>query len=364
MIRLRRPIRGPERRRLFWLLLALIVLVAVTTDQRHRAAHADDIVPAVLAADGDRTATTGDLILKPGDVVEHNAIALLGNIEVPVGATVKNDVHALNGNITIAGTVDHDVIATNGDVTLSSTARVGHDVQVINGTLNREPGAQVGGNVRESTAPAPDEDREVGGILGLIARLFGNLGLGLVFVVLGTLLVLVAARPVERVVTALEIAPWPAAGVGIVTGVFLVPVLALVSLVLVITIVGILVLPFLWLAVGVAWAAGLTVMGLWTGRRLAESGRLPAAANGSLLVTAACGMAALAGVLALLSAIVPWLGTLVTYFVGFVGLGAGLLSRIGGVGHLPWPVRPAAPRTAPNPNPTRPLDFPPHRKAG
>lgn len=333
---------GSGRHRLLLPLLLCALLLGLAGESRHEAAHAGANQPIPAAGDGDRVVTNGDLTLNSGEVVEHNADALLGNITVPAGAEVKHDVSAAHGNITIGGKVGHDVVAT-GNVTLLASAEVGNDVRVTDGTIQRDPAAKVGGKLYGDTESGPANDSG-GGLLGGVLSLLGSLVLALVFVGLGTLLVLAAPRQVGRVVTTLEIAPWPTVAVGVVTGVFLLPVLGLASLILTITVIGIVALPFLWLAVGLAWAYGLVVAGLWAGRRLAESGHLPAA-QGSLLVTAAAGMGLLAGLLAILSAILPWLGVPLTYFLGFIGVGAALLSRLGS-----------------HPRATRPLD-PPERKA-
>ncbi|MDQ2809905.1 MAG: hypothetical protein M3Z04_23750 [Chloroflexota bacterium] len=330
---------GPGRHRLLLPLLVCALLLGFAGESSHPAVHAGTDLPIPLTGDGDRVVASGDLILQPGEVIAHNAGAALGNIEVPAGAEVQHDVIATNGAITIGGKVGHDVIALNGNVTLLASARIGHDVHVTNGKIQRDAAAQVAGKLYDDGAPGPADDSD-GGLLGGVLRLLGNLALGVVFVGLGTLLILAAPKQIGRVVTTLEIAPWPTVAVGVVTGVFLLPVVGLASLILTITVIGILVLPFLWLAAGLAWAYGLVVAGLWAGRRLAESGHLPAA-QGSLLVTAVVGMSMVAGLLAILNAVLPWLGGPLAYFLGFIGVGAAVLSRLGS--HSPRATRPLEP---------------------
>ncbi len=335
----------PPRHRLLLPLLVCALLLGLAVEDRQQAAHAGTNPPIPMAGDGDRVVANGDLILKPGEVIAHDAAAALGNIEVPAGAEVQHDVITSKGDITIGGKVGHDVIA-NGNVTLLASAQVGHEVHVANGKIQRDPRAKVGGKLY-SDAESSSASDSGGDMLGWIVGLLGNLALSLVFVGLGTLLVLAVPKQIGRMVTTLEIAPWPTLAVGIITGVFLLPVLGLASLILTITVIGILVLPFLWLAVGLAWAYGLVVVGLWAGRRLAESGHLPAAQR-SLLITAATGLGVVAGLMAILSAVLPWLGVPITYFLGFIGVGAAVLSRLG----------------SHSPRATRPLDPPAERKAG
>lgn len=326
-----RSARGMRRPSLLLPLLAVALLLGVAVSQQpHQTVQAGGRLPVAPAAAGDKIATTGDLVLQPTDVVEHDAIALLGNVVVPAGAHVKHDVVAYNGTIEIGGTVDHDVTTGNGDITLLASAHVGNSVTTLHGAIHRAQGAQVGGKTSESDASAPVHD---GGVLGGIGRLLGNLVLGLVFVGLGAVVVLAWPRQTDRVVTVLEHALGPAALVGLLTGVLVLPVLTLLSVILVITLIGILVVPFLWVGLLLGWVYGAIVVGLWVGRRLGESGHLPAAQR-SLLATALIGLGVVAGLAVVLLTFVPVLGWLAGYFLGFLGLGAAVLARLSTQGSL------------------------------
>jgi len=284
-------------------------------------------------------------------VVEHDAVALAGKVVVPAGALVKHDVLTSNGSIEIAGTVDHDVRAVGGDVTLDSTAVVGNDVTVSGGSIHEARGAQVGGTKSIVPGEKPRTEHD-GGLLGWILGLLIDVVLAVVFIAVGTLVVLVWPRQANQAVTSLEHAAWASTAVGILTGILIIPVTILLSGILAITIVGIILIPFLWLGLLALWFAGLITVGLWAGRRLADSGRLPVA-RGSLLVTAAVGMGIIAGLPLLLGAVIPWLTWPLVYFLGFVGLGAMVLNRFSNGISLPHLGGHALP------NHTRPLQTPP-----
>ena len=333
-------------------MLALALLLGLgVLSQQHTPAQAGSSVTAPVAAAGDRFVADGDLILKPGDTVEHDAIALAGKIVVPDGAHVKHDVNAVDGSIEIGGTVDHDVIAANGDITLLATAKIGNDVTALNGHVNQARDARVGGHSTGAASQQSNRDHE-SGLLGSILGLLIDVVLAVVFIAVGTLVVLVWPRQANRAVTSLEHAAWASTAVGILTGILIIPVTILLSGILAITIVGILLIPFLWLGLLALWFAGLITVGLWAGRRLADSGRLPVA-RGSLLVTAAVGMGIIAGLPLLLGAVIPWLAWPLVYFLGFVGLGAMVLNRFSNGISLPHLGAHAAP------NHTRPLQRPP-----
>jgi len=352
------PVRRYRRHSLLLplLVLALILGGAVAWQHESSVAEAQPVLPIPVAAEGDRVVPNGDLILTAGEIVEHDAYVVSGKAEVPVGAEVKHDVTVLSGNIIIAGRVGHDVKALNGDITLADTADVGNDVTALNGTVYQAAEAKVGGTVKSDAAPAPAPKRNpLDGLVSFVLRLLAYLVLGVVFVTVGTLAVLAWPRQTGRVVTVLEATPWPAVLVGVLTGVLILPVAGLLSVILAITIVGIILIPVLWLAVGVGWVYGAVVVGLWAGRRLAESGRLPAARN-SLLVTAIAGLGVVAVACALLTSTVAWIGWPVSYFLGFIGLGAVVLSRLGVSGNAQrtsgLPPRVTHPLTLPQAGPT------------
>jgi hypothetical protein len=331
------------------LAVALFLGAAVAWQQESSVAQAQPVLPMPPAGEGDRIVPEGDFVLTSTQVVEHDVYVVSGDATIEEGAEVKHDVTVLSGDIVIAGHVGHDVQALNGNITLADTAVVGNDVTALNGTVERAEGAKVGGEVHRPQHPAASRD-PLGAVGSFVLRLLANLVLGVVFVTVGTLAVLAWPRQTGRVVTVLEATPWSALGVGLLTGVLILPVAGLLSIILAITNIGIILIPVLWLAVGVGWLYGAVVVGLWAGRRLAESGRLPAARN-SLLVTAIAGLGTVAVACALLMSTVAWIGWPVSYFLGFIGLGAVVLSRLGVSGH--------AQRTGgPPPRVTHPLTMP------
>lgn len=356
--------RRRPRRLLLLPLVAVLLLLGIASGERHQ--HPVQAVPLAqpVLDSGDRTATNSDLMLHSGEVVSHDALVNSGKLEVPTGAEVTHDAVVENGNaniagkighdlkvsngdVTITGSVGHDVTAMNGSVTLSDSARVGGSLHVTNGELHRGAGAQVGGSVSTGN--------DTGGGGGFFDALFGlvrNIALGLVFVTVGTLTILVAPRQTSRTVAVLESAPGSAVGVGLVTAVFAPPVIGIVSVVLFITVIGIIVAIPLMLALFLAWVYGLIALGLGVGRRIADSGHLPAA-RGSLLLTAVTGLTVVALAPLLLAAVVPWIGWPLVYFAGFIGLGAAILDRLGVQGALSWASLTHSPRV------THPLSGPP-----
>src|SRR3990172_2267162 len=118
-------------------LIAALVLLAAT--------------PA--AAQGFTLRFSGDIVVPAGTVHDGSAITMNGRIQVD--GTLNGDAMTMNGDVAVSGTVRGSVRAFNGDVTLASTAVVGGDVWSANGRIDRQPGAQVRGEVQSSTAGPP-----------------------------------------------------------------------------------------------------------------------------------------------------------------------------------------------------------------
>lgn len=78
---------------------------------------------------------------------------LAGAATIPAAASVRGDVAALGGPLTIAGTVDGRVAVINGDLVLLPGARVTGDIVVAGGRIQGADVASVGGTVTESRDP-------------------------------------------------------------------------------------------------------------------------------------------------------------------------------------------------------------------
>jgi hypothetical protein len=200
------------------------------------------------------------------DEVAPDQVVLSGRADVPRGRTVgqvvvfrgvasiqgvaHGDVVAFSGRVSVAGQVSGNVVTLDGTVVLASTAQVRGDV-ISRGAVVVRKGAQVQGEIRENV---PLSMRGPVEILGPLATWLAVTVSGLV---LGLVLLWVAPRASESVVTTARRAPWAAAGwgIGVLVG------LPVITLALALTLVGlplalvvVLALGFA-LFVGYAWAA-------------------------------------------------------------------------------------------------------------
>jgi hypothetical protein len=278
------------------------------------------------------------------DEVAPDQVVLSGRADVPRGRTVgqvvvfrgvasiqgvaHGDVVVFSGRVSVAGQVSGNVVTLDGTVVLASTAQVRGDV-ISRGAVVVRKGAQVQGEIRENV---PLSMRGPVEILGPLATWLAVTVSGLV---LGLVLLWVAPRASESVVTTARRAPWAAAGwgIGVLVG------LPVITLALALTLVGlplalvvVLALGFA-LFVGYAWAAWILGRALLPPPR----GRIVAFLAGFALLR--------------LVAAVPVAGGVTWLLASAFGLGAGIVAMWSarGIGGKHRAGRPAAEASASDP---------------
>jgi len=289
--------------------------------------------------DDDEWVTTGERVEIGSDVT------------VDEGERVRGDVVSIGGNVIVLGKVDGDAVSIGGSVMLSDGAEVEGDAVSIGGRVRTTGDAIVHGQKVSINIPLPmgwfkidrhgdDIDirpnRGVKFIWGLAILLVALL-FALVFNAIFGARLDIASRRIEA-------EPGQSFLVGLL-GAFGTPLaLLIVSLLLVITFIGILLIPVLFVLVVVLGWAGFVAVCLAVGRRVARMRAGEDAlvgergSNHHLLVGfAALSMFGIAAVL--LDLISPALGplsflfdtldTFIFFFAVTLGYGALLLSRLG-----------------------------------
>jgi hypothetical protein len=255
--------------------------------------------------------------------VEQDVRSAFGDVGIygPVGG----DVDAGFGDVYINAPVGGDVDVGHGDVQLGSGARVGEKISLGNGSFYPHQEA-VFGNV-ETAGMASDFEDE-GSFLGAFSDVLGWAVMTLVLVAAAVLLAVAAPRPLRAVTRRLEASP----GRSFVLGVGSLPVAIILSVLLVVTVVGGLLLFLLWPAYFALLFFGLLVASYSLGRKIVLAvGRY----RGGDAMAAAIGAVIVAAVL-----LIPVLGVLVFIALTLLGTGAAvsaLLARL----------RPGAPHSAP-----------------
>ena len=270
---------------------------------------------------------------------EEEAVAVGGDQTVPAGTRVE-EVVTVAGSATIEGEVDGDAVTVMGDVTLTGTARVEGDFVVVFGSATIEPGAVVerdlvvvfgGLDAPPGFRPGGEQVVVFGGSVGVDG--FGAVtpwfreglfwgrplvpGLAWMWVIAGLLLFiylavnLVFSRQVLACADALNEKPLTT-GLG---GLLVLLLIGPVSVILAVSVVGLIVIPFLICAVLLAGLVGRVAVARWMGNRIVAEDDPESwqQASRSVLIGAA-----LIGV----AYLVPVLGFVTWTLLGVFGLGA------------------------------------------
>jgi hypothetical protein len=287
----------------------------------------------------------GSMILASGALAQDDdepdtddQIVITGRLVVPQDDTVQTAV-IFNGNATIDGTVAETLVVFNGRTEITGT--VGEDVIVFNGSVVLRSGSRVGGDVVSRETPQIEDGATVVGSVDdlptrwdywditFVGRFAWWLAYTVSTLVLGLVLLLLAPRLDPASVLALR----ERLGGTIGFGLLLFVLLPIVAVLLFVTIVGIPLGLFLFLALALVYMIGYVVGGLALGRLVVKEPT-------SRYVAFLAGWGALRVI-----ALVPFLGGL-AWLVGTV-LGLGTLWVTARA--APAEIRPAAPPLAPPP---------------
>lgn len=180
-----------------------------------------------LAADSERNepqvVLTGQMVVQAGQTVGD---AVIFNGPATIDGTVRGSVTSFNGDVSIAGTVTGDVTSFNGDVTVASGARIGGDL-VTQSTPSVASGAVIEGDRRRVNTDV------IFGRFSWISRFAVWVAVSVSILVLGLLLILFATRAAETIAAAAveRIGASIGWGVGLFFGLPIVSVIALVTIV-------------------------------------------------------------------------------------------------------------------------------------
>ncbi|MFN8556481.1 MAG: hypothetical protein U0531_03720 [Dehalococcoidia bacterium] len=229
-----------------------------------------------------------------GVVVVRNTVTIDGTADFVV---------AIDGNAIINGTVRESVVAVNGTVTLNEGARVGKDILLYRAQAVQQPGAIVGGGIRN----------EWGGFtVGRGFWLGVWLNLTVAFLVAGLIFAAAGGRQLRAAGAA--IIERPAA--TLLTTVVLAVGAPVVTFALLATVLGApLAFGLLLFVLPALWFFGYLVAGAAAGALLFRLGGQAAAERPYLHV--AVGLLALQVI-----ALVPFIGGMVAFLAGVVGAGA------------------------------------------
>ncbi len=265
---------------------------------------------------------SGDVNIGPGERW-RDVVALRGNVRVGAGASARQ-VTAVLGSVELepGATVEREVVAVGGNVHVSPGAHVGNDAVSVGGEVSIDQGGIVDGQEVSVSVPG------IGALVGLAAPstpAAKGLSVGLkigqalakfvVFFLLGLLLLAVVPARLDRVTASLTRSPLRDVLVGLL-GTVAMPVL---TVLLVVTVIGILLVPVQLIAILIAGVLGYTALALLVGRAIPIGER-----KGSTVIQLAIGTA-----IVVLVSEIPFVGVMAMISAWFLVFGAVLRSRAG-----------------------------------
>lgn len=269
-------------------------------------AHADDVVSVFGSSN-----SAGE--------VTRSVVSVFGDTRVT--GSVGAGAVAVFGDTSVDGEVGGDVVAVLGDVTLGPRAQVRGQVVAVGGTVIRDPAAQVRGGIQNVgfgvhgltlnwLRPWIDQCLLYGRMLAFAPGLAWAWTLALVTLALYVFTALLFPAAVAKCVRTLEAHP----GESLLVALLATLATPVAIVLLCITVIGILAVPFVATALWLAESFGKLVMLAWIGRLLWRN------SEDSLARPAVAVL--LGGVLVTLLYCVPVLGMITYKALGFVGLGA------------------------------------------
>jgi hypothetical protein len=267
---------------------------------------------------GDRV-VTGNVTIHAGEKAQ-DVVAIGGSIELDPGALV-HDAVAVGGSIKAGSgsVIEGDAVAVGGSVELDPGAKVVGDATAVGGTVEQEAGSDVGGDHVSVGLP---------GLGMLLTLVTGVIGIGvispiwlvgsvmaklIVFLSLGLLLLALWPRRLDRLSEEMFRIP----GRSVLLGALSLLAVPVLTILLVVTIVGIPLVPVEIVALALMSATGFSALALAVGRRLPF-------AKGQTAIQLGIGW-----VLLILVFAIPIMGTLLLFACWIWVFGAVVATRFG-----------------------------------
>jgi len=271
--------------------------------------------------------------LESGKTLNDDLFILGGTVNLMSGSTINGSVYLLGGSVQAAGTIYGNVTVLGGTLNLASTFVLNGNLTSAGTSINRDPGAQINGQVNTSgnnpivVIPGGTRIPILNSnfdpflkVVGFFLRLF-------LWALAAMVVAMFFPTHLARISQTALSQPLISGGLGLLT-VITVPII-LVLLAITICLIPVSLIGALILVI--TWAFGLIALGLEVGRRISSMFKQEwhpaiAAGLGTLLL-----MCVLSG----LEAIIPCIGWIPKALVGLLGLGAVLLTQFGLKPYIP-----------------------------
>lgn len=256
---------------------------------------------------------------------------------------LSGNVLVLHGDAVVYGQLDGNLVTLDGDIVLEPGGSVGGEALALGGKV-RELGGRVGGEIRAMSRAAVPLEEEPGALALFGVHAAGLLGVFLTLTAIGFGLVLFGRPNLEIVSDTVTHSFGRAFVVGLLGQILLLPTFGMIVVGLVLTVVGVLLVPFAVIVYGLLVIIGVVGGFLAVAHAMGETHTRRRLAQGRLVESPNSYRYMLVGLASLLSIWLAWVvfgwvpvagsliwsaGALVTWLLATVGFGACLLSRAG-----------------------------------
>ena len=284
--------------------------------------------------------------LKSGEVLNDDLLIMGGSVNLMSGSTVNGNVILFGGSMNAAGTVKGEIAVFGGTLNLASTFILYGDLITAGASVKQDPAAQINGQIYtgENTPNIilpggmrlPDFTNSFTNSFTSTFNPLIKVGGFFVRLLLWALVAMVIAMFIPAHLTRTSqtalIQPLISGGLGCLT-IVIVPII-LILLAITICLIPVAIIGALLLII--AWAFGLIALGLEVGKRISAMFKQ----DWHPAITAGLGTLVLMIVLNGLETFIPCIGWIPKILVGFIGLGAVLLTQFGMKPYIPNPSLP------------------------
>jgi len=276
--------------------------------------------------------------LKNGETYKDDVIVFGGSVSIEKDARVDGNVILFGGSFTLNGDVTKDVVVIGGAVKLDANAHIHGKLITLGAPTDRVAGATVDEGVFDDptrpTALLPSSAINlslmpvVDGVTNPLVKMIGILTWSFVLALIAMLIALLMPMQMRRVADGFVAQPFITFGMGLLSLILFIVAVVALGLFSVFIFTMIVTLPLILIVsvvFTVAYVLGWLALGMEVGVRIAQMFNrewpLPLAAGLGIFLL---NMGAQG-----LEVIIPCLGGMITGLIGFVGLGAVLMTRFG-----------------------------------
>lgn len=279
--------------------------------------------------------------LKSGETLNNDLVVFGGSVSVEKDAKVKGALALFGGSLILDGEISKDVIVMGGAVKLGANSHIHGNLITLGAPVDKDAGAKVDGDViNDPERPNPSVAPAVPNVPGIVNNYTNPLweagrilAQSLAFALLAMLIALFLPIQLRRVSDGVLVQPLVSFGMGLLTLIMFIVVIVALVLFSVFIVTLFITIPLMFIVsvlfvVGIVfgwWAIGAEV-GIRIGKLFGSEWPLPLATGLGVFILNIVGS-------------IPCAGSLFSFLVGLIGLGAVFLTRFG--------TRPAALMTAP-----------------